>query len=260
MDVAVAAHQNLVDFTRWCAVLDPDARLYDDLAAGAVAVAAGADWPSTHMAVGMGNGVAGATWARAAHDFLMSEGNTACVFIREQVDDEAADALIALGYQEYTRSPEQVCEAPLPEVEPGEGVSLRLATTPDDVAAYASVASQAFVDLGFSEDSLREQLDHPDAMLADGVTIALADVGGRTMAGAMSVLVGDTPNAYVGWVACLAEGRGHGLGDLVTRTVTNQGFAKGAGIVTLEASRFGESVYRRMGYRDLYHYRLLVKI
>jgi hypothetical protein len=190
----------------------------------------------------------------------MSEGNTACVFVREQADDEAADHLISLGYQEYTRSPEQICEAPLPEVGPADGVSLRLATTPEDVTAYALVASKAFTDLGFPEDSLFAQLDRPEAMLDDRVAIALADVDGLTMAGALSVLVGDRPNGYIGWVSCLAEGRGRGLGDLVTRTVTNEAFARGAGIVTLEASRFGESVYRRMGYRDLYHYRLMIKV
>ena len=78
------------------------------------------------------------------------------------------------------------------------------------------------------------------------------------MAGALVLLVGG--HGYVGWVSTLAEGRGHGLGDAVTRRVTNEAFARGAGTVTLEASPFGEAIYRRMGYRDLYRYRMLIKL
>ena len=44
-------------------------------------------------------------------------------------------------------------------------------------------------------------------------------------------------DGYVGWVACADEARGRGLGDVVTRAVTNEAFARGAPLVTLEASR-----------------------
>jgi ribosomal protein S18 acetylase RimI-like enzyme len=96
-------------------------------------------------------------------------------------------------------------------------------------------------------------------MLQPEVAVSLAELDGRPVAGAMSVVIGDDPNGYVGWVACLPEGRGRHLGDAVTRLVTNEAFARGASIVTLEASRFGENTYRRMGYEERYRYRMLIK-
>ena len=62
------------------------------------------------------------------------------------------------------------------------------------------------------------------------------------------------------WVACADAARGRGLGDTVTRAVTNEAFARGANLVTLEASHFGEHTYTRMGYRELYRYRMLLRL
>src|SRR5262249_41013000 len=103
-------------------------------------------------------------------------------------------------------------------------------------------------------------LDNPDVMLGSDVVIALADLNGEPVAGACVVMVGDQPEGYVGYVACRDKARGNGLGDTVTRRVTNEAFARGANIVTLEASHFGEHTYARMGYRELYRYRLLIKL
>jgi hypothetical protein len=46
----------------------------------------------------------------------------------------------------------------------------------------------------------------------------------------------------------------------VTRRVTNEAFDRGAGIVSLEASHFGEHTYARIGYRELYRYAVLIKL
>ena len=102
-------------------------------------------------------------------------------------------------------------------------------------------------------------MDNPEVMLAPEVAIALADIDGKPVAGACSILFGEEPNGYVGWVACRDRGAGRGLGDVVTRRVTNEAFDRGAKLLTLEASRFGEHTYARMGYRELYRYRLLIK-
>ena len=45
-----------------------------------------------------------------------------------------------------------------------------------------------------------------------------------------------------------------------SRRVTNEAFDRGASIVTLEASHFGEHTYARMGYRELYRYAVLIKL
>jgi ribosomal protein S18 acetylase RimI-like enzyme len=99
-------------------------------------------------------------------------------------------------------------------------------------------------------------------MLAPDVAVAIAEAAdGTIVAGAMVVLFTEPePTGYVSFVACADAARGHGLGDAVTRMVTNEAFARGVTLCTLEASHFGRNTYDRMGYRTLYDYRLLIKV
>lgn len=266
MNLDAVAHANLVGFTRWSTRLAPDAPVLDD--PDALAVALPNDWPSNRLALRVvgSNGTANpATWADRVDGFLMQHGRTACVFTRIGPDDDLVEPLTARGYQEWAQSPEQICEAPVEPRDPTGGALVRWADTPADVAAYAAVAGRAFADMGLIEDHVRPLLDRPDVLLADDVVVALGEVEGQVVAGAMVVLLGegtadDPRHGYVAWVSCLGEARGHGLGDAVARAVTNEAFARGAGVVTLEASPFGERIYRRMGYRDLYRYRVMIKL
>ena len=60
-------------------------------------------------------------------------------------------------------------------------------------------------------------IDNPEVMLAPEVAIALADIDGTPVAGALRrSCSAHEPNGYVGWVACIDEARGRGLGDVVT--------------------------------------------
>jgi hypothetical protein len=258
MTVEQQAHQNLVDFIRWVPALDAQAQVLD--ANGAVGVACTSDWPASRFAARATDELPAREWADRVDGFFAEHGRTACVFARVGADDELTEVLETRGFREYGLTPEMVCDRELSVPSPAPEVSLRLARDASDVSDYARVASKAFVDVGMLEEPLRALLDNPDALLTPEVAVAVAELRGEVVAGAMSVLVGDAPHGYVGWVACLSEARGYGLGDLVTRLVTNEALQRGAAIVSLEASRFGENIYRRMGYRDLYNYRLLVKV
>jgi ribosomal protein S18 acetylase RimI-like enzyme len=252
------AHANLAGFLRWLATIEDGARLLDR--DGAVAVAGQADWPSARVSVRTGGALEPAAWADAVSDFFAQHGSTGCAYLRSGVDDDLAADLTARGFHEFGDTPEMVCEERLDHRPPPAGITVRLAQEAADVEAYARVASKAFVDLGFLEGALFAQLNRPGALLHPDVAVSLAELDGEPVAGALSVLVGEQRDGYVGWVSCLAEARGRGLGDTVTRAVTNAAFDRGARIVTLEASRFGESTYRRMGYRELYRYRMFVRI
>ena len=255
--VEARAHANLVEFVRFIGKLDGHAELVDE--PGILAILGAIDFPSARIAIPQGTTLAPAAFADRACDFLLSRGKTACVYVR--ADDRALhDELTARGFAEYSTSPEMVCEQRLEDRPSPAGVVVRLAETADDVHAYAEIAGHAFRHLQFPEQITRDAVDNPEVMLDAGIAIALGDVDGRPVAGACSILVGPEANGYVGWVACLDDARGNGLGDLVTRRVTNEAFDRGASIVTLEASHFGEHTYARMGYRELYRYAVLIKL
>jgi len=255
--VEARAHANLVEFVRFTGRLDGNAELLDE--PGILAVRGAIDFPSARMAIPQGDPLTPEAFADRAFEFLRRDGTTACVYVR--TDDRGLhDELTGRGFAEFSTSPELVCEARLEDRPPPDGVVVRLATTAADVRAYAEIAGHAFRHLHLPEAITRDAIDNPRVMLEAGVAIALADVDGRPVAGACSILVGPEPNGYVGWVACLDDARGKGLGDVVTRRVTNEAFDRGASIVTLEASHFGEHTYARMGYRELYRYAVLIKV
>ena len=258
MDVAERAHLNLGDFVRFLARLDRGSELLD--AAGAVAVSGTVDFPSTRMAIREAPARGARACADALTAFFDARGKTSCVFSRVGIDDDLTDELTTRNYHEWSQSPEMVCDGPLESREPPAGVTLRMASSPADVAAYANIAGKAFTHLSLPEDLTRDTIDNADVMLGSDCVIALAEIDAKPVAGALVALFGREPVGYVGWVACLDEARGRGLGDVVTRAVTNEAFVRGAALVTLEASSFGRNTYERMGYREIYRYRTLIRL
>lgn len=252
------AHRNLCDFTRFTARLDRGGRVFDE--GGVVALIGSADWPSSRTAVRSDHVVSASAWVDAVRAVFDAHGKTGCVFARVGVDDDLGDELVARGFTEWAQTPEMVCDRALPLRGPPPGVTVRLAASAADVSAYAEIAGGAFAHLSIPEQMTREAIDNPDVLLRPDCAIALAELDGTPVAGAMVVLLGNDRAGYVGWVACSDEARGRGLGDVVTRTVTNEAFARGAPLVTLEASEFGEHTYARMGYREIYRYRVLIRV
>ena len=122
----------------------------------------------------------------------------------------------------------------------------RLASTPADVAAYAEIAGRAFTHLAIDADITahddRQRRDHARATTAPSPSPT--STARRSRARCVVRFDGGR-TGYVGWVACLDEARGRGLGDVVTRRVTNEAFARGADLVTLEASQFRRAHLRR---------------
>ena len=91
----------------------------------------------------------------------------------------------------------------------------------------------------------------------DGFDVYVGRVAGRDVTTAVSYLIdGDvgifnvaTPSAY----------RGRGYGAAITAHAVLEGFAAGADLAYLQSSAIGESVYRRLGFREVVTYMLLTR-
>ena len=160
--------------------------------------------------------------------------------------------------------PEMVCDAPSePRADP-PGFRVRLAQSPADVLGYAAVAGRG---VRAPRDAGRDDADDAVAttepLLADEVAIASPRIAhGRDRRRQAAVDGRRRRSERVRQLGLVRRrrARGHGLGDAVTRLVTNEGFARGARLLTLEASPYGRNTYDRMGYQTLYDYRLLIKV
>jgi ribosomal protein S18 acetylase RimI-like enzyme len=260
--IEAAAHTNFARAILWTARLLPGASTTDR--DGLVAVVGTIDLPSFRLGLRTSDALDPTTWVTAAEEFLFADGNTACVYARVGPDDEVTALLVERGFLELATLPEMACEPPLDTKAAADGFVVRLATTEEEVAGYARVAGEAFTHLGMQADVVEQVLSTPGGLLASDIVLAIVErpSDGAVVAGAFAIVDTDGPEpmGYVAYVSCADDERGHGLGDSVTRFVTREAFARGARVVTLEASPFGRNTYARMGYRTLYDYRLLIKV
>ena len=173
-------------------------------------------------------------------------------FVLNTTDHAEGDlnaAATAAGWRKLLTLPAMVVHGPLDERSSPRDAILRHADPERDRDAFGAIVAACFADDDEEGEAYRLVFDHPALLGGSGISAFIASIDGRDAAVAWSVVVDGA--ATVGWVGTLPDFRRRGLGDLVTRAATNAAFAKGAGIVTLQASRSGEPVYTAMGYETI---------
>jgi ribosomal protein S18 acetylase RimI-like enzyme len=134
------------------------------------------------------------------------------------------------------------------------GAELRRVSDERDARVYAAVADAAFPAIGMPPGLLA---DLPaEGFLRDDSAGFVAYEGDRPLACASVVVARGI--AGIQWVAVIDEARGRGLADACTRAASNAGFEMGADCAWLEASHMGEPVYLRMGFEEVFNYRMYV--
>ena len=170
------------------------------------------------------------------------------------VDDDLRVACQDAGLNTFGEpSPEMVCRRRLEDRAPPQGVELRWVSTEDDVADFAAVNAAAYATYGMPEGALPATFSLPQRLLDSRHVRSVIAYNGATPLAAAQTFASHGI-ACVTWVGTVPEGRGRGLGEAVTRAVTNAGFDMGARVNTLQASVMGAPIYRRMGYETIYHY------
>ena len=187
----------------------------------------------------------------AAREYFAARKRGYSLFARSSGDDDAArEAGMNVVLDRY---PAMVLRAPVELRAAPDGVDLRRVAGEDDAREYLVVADASFVALGLPAGMLLE-LD-PLSFLADGTAAFIAYDAGRPVAVASVVMARGIGG--IQWVGVLEEARGRGLAALVTGVAANAAFEElGADCAWLEASHMGEPVYVRMGFEEVFSYRL----
>jgi len=96
-----------------------------------------------------------------------------------------------------------------------------------------------------------------DFIQLEGWAYYIASTGGTDV----SVAAGFTVDGSVGIfnVATPAKHRGRGYGSAITAHAVREGFETGAEFAYLESSAMGESVYRRLGFREVETYTMFAR-
>jgi GNAT superfamily N-acetyltransferase len=185
-----------------------------------------------------------------AKDFFFSRRRGFVVFTWPG-DPPLEHATVAAGMTPVLeRYPEMVCTRKLDRL-PGD---VEPVTSDAGARAYWEVCEGAYASLGFPPGVFAAAFT-PEELLLERVWACLARDGGRPVACALAFM---TPGVgMIGWVAALPEARGKGLAAACTVAATNEALRRGADVVSLQASVMGEDLYRRLGYEELFSYRLL---
>jgi len=192
---------------------------------------------------------------KLADGFFRGVGRGYSVMARDTGDgDDLRAACDAAGLTVFgAGGPQMVCRTRLADVAGGDGVEIRPVTTSVGVSDFASVNSRAYATYGMPEEVASAVLSRPERLLAaPNVYSVVAYLDGDPVAAAQTMLSHGIAGVY--WVGTIDEARGRGLGEAVTRAVTNEAFDRGATANSLQASPMGEPIYRRMGYEELYRY------
>jgi ribosomal protein S18 acetylase RimI-like enzyme len=91
----------------------------------------------------------------------------------------------------------------------------------------------------------------------DGFDVYIGRVAGRDVTTAASYIVDGDVGIFN--VATPSEYRGRGYGAAITAEAVREGFAAGAELAYLQSSASGESVYRRLGFREVVTYVLFTR-
>jgi GNAT superfamily N-acetyltransferase len=115
------------------------------------------------------------------------------------------------------------------------------------------VSTAAWAPAGVAPSAFHKHFAEPARVQGPHVGIVLARGGdGAALATALALLSHGIAGIY--WVGTRPEARGRGLGAAVTAAASRWAFERGAGAVVLQASREGEPVYRRLGFREITRY------
>jgi GNAT superfamily N-acetyltransferase len=186
-----------------------------------------------------------------AKEFFFGLGRGFVVFTWPGDPDLAAAAKRAGMFVVIDRYPEMVCTqrvALLPQhVEPVEDMA--------GAGEYWSICDSAYPSLGFPPRLFATTFSPQDLLDRDGLEACIARDDGHPVACALIRVVDGV--GFVGWVASVPEVRGRGFAAACTAWVTNRAFDLGADVTSLQASQMGEALYRRLGYEELFSYKLM---
>jgi ribosomal protein S18 acetylase RimI-like enzyme len=181
-----------------------------------------------------------------------AEGIGVGVLMRSGETPAVEEAARELGLTAAERIPGMVANAGDLD-DPALGLKVIRVETADGFAQALALAAEGF---GLPADLLAP-LYMLEVTGLDGFEVYLGRVEGRDVTTAASFVVDGDVGIFN--VATPSEYRGRGYGAAITGQAVHEGFAAGADFAYLQSSAIGESVYRRLGFREVVTYVLFTR-
>jgi len=175
------------------------------------------------------------------------------VVFRDGVDPSGEDHVREMGFAKGEVLPGMALH-PLGELPPAPtGLHVEEATTPEQHSAFLALVAESF---GMPLDILAETFTFELAQ-SPGISELMGFESGRPVAGAMVSVTDGIAGLYN--VVTTPGARGRGLGAYMTWSAIEVGRTQGCDIATLQSSKMGLGVYRRMGFQEVSKYNVYLK-
>jgi ribosomal protein S18 acetylase RimI-like enzyme len=182
-----------------------------------------------------------------AREFFSRRGRAFTIIVRGSRDKDIDEALRAAGFSPMADSPCMLIESPVAEPAVPAGIRIERFSKETHIGHALQVNEEAYEAIKLPAHETRVFFGRPGALLSPRVIGFVAYRDEVPVSTALTLLSGEGAGVY--WVGTASHARRSGLGELCTRLATNAGFEKGASVVTLQASPYGEALYRRLGYK-----------
>ncbi len=143
-------------------------------------------------------------------------------------------------------------DKPFPDKKMPDGIEVRQVTEVSGVADFASVTIRKLSKPGHAPEVGAKIFASPERLLKPYNHMVVAYDKDQPVSAAMLIFSNSIAGIY--WVGTVPERSRQGVGRNMCRAVTNEAFRRGAPLVVLQASKFGEPVYRRMGFTEFTRY------
>ncbi|MBI4766136.1 MAG: hypothetical protein HY787_16310 [Deltaproteobacteria bacterium] len=172
--------------------------------------------------------------------------------IRRHLDPDLEDLCRSAEMVKISESPGMSIQEPIRMKDLPSGITIKIIEDKSGAVDFASVAIDSYQSLGMPQKIGEKIFATPERMLRPYNHLVVAYLDGKPVSAAMLMFSHAIAGIY--WVGTVESARKKGLAEACTSFVTNEGFKRGAPCVILQASQFGEPIYRRLGFQEFTRY------
>jgi GNAT superfamily N-acetyltransferase len=185
---------------------------------------------------------------QAAHAFFAPRRRIYSLSVIGGQDADLENHLRAGGYEVRFEIPCMSVTKPFAERALPEGVHVETIASQKHLADFVELSVIAYAMLGLPEVHTRAMFSRPEALLDKNILGVIAYRGEEPLATGFALMSSAGAGAGLYWIGTRPNAQRMGLGARMTEITANMAFARGAKVVTLQASKLGEPVYQRLGF------------
>lgn len=245
--------QSLAEFAREEARWMPGFRLLEDDTA--LWVASGTRFPGGTLNCVLPLTAAAPDASRlieAAQRFFEPLARGFSVFAPTHLGVNVARACEAAGWPQLSNAPGMVLTSRSERAPEQQGLTIRRVIEPREAHDFAEVCARSYEALKLPSNVTRKLFAFPERWLRPHWHAFVVYEHEQPVSAAALLFSHGIAGVY--WVATVEEARGRGHAERVMRHIGAHAFDHGARCVVLQASPFGEPIYRKLGYREITRY------